>query len=129
MTAFLRSLVNAVAQAVSAPAANTATVTSAGVDMLAYEGSALAVQQVGVVSGTNPTWDGKFQDSADNSTGWADIAGATFAQVTATGNIQAIAIDVQACKRYVRYVGTIGGTSTPTFNSGVSILGFKKQTG
>lgn len=127
MTAFLRALVNAVVTRVVAPAAATSTVTSAGVDMLAYEGTASFIVDTGAVSGTTPTLDSKLQDSADNSTGWADISGATAAQRVATG-VDKIDCDVQASRRYVRYVGTIAGTS-PSFLTGVTVLGVKKQTG
>jgi hypothetical protein len=127
MTAFLRSLVNTVWQRIVAPAAATSTITSSGVDMLAYEGTAVVVIDVGAVSGTTPTLDSKIQDSADNSTGWADVAGATAAQRTATGT-DTILIATGEVKRYVRYVGTIAGT-TPSFLTGVTIGGFKKQTG
>lgn len=110
-------------RALATPAARTATLTGTGVDCLTGDGIINAVQSVGVVSGTNPTWDGVIQESADNSTGWTTIG--TFTQVTASTNLQTI--QCQRTKRYIRYVGTIGGTSTPTFNGACLLVEDKKQ--
>lgn len=110
---------------VSAIAARTATVTSTGIDISGYNGGIIVQQLVGVVSGTTPTLDGKLQSSPDNST-WSDISGATFTQVTATDNFQKIGIQVPAAARYLRYVGTIAGT-TPSFTMGVVLLGQKAR--
>jgi hypothetical protein len=92
-------------------------------DLLAGDGRCFAIQQVGTVSGTSPTLAGKIQESADG-TSWSDIAGATFTTVTATDNVQAITFDRSL--RYVRYVGTVGGTS-PSFAMAVVISEQKKQ--
>lgn len=110
---------------VSAIAARTATVTATGIDISSYKGGIIVQQLVGVVSGTTPTLDGKLQSSPDNST-WSDISGATFTQVTATDNFQKIGIQVPAAARYLRYVGTIAGT-TPSFTMGVVLLGQKER--
>lgn len=110
---------------VSVPAARTATVTGSAIDTQLYAGDLVVVQDVGAVSGTTPTLDGKIQDSADGSTGWADVSGATAAQVTASNSILVIKVPKRAAKRYVRYVGTIGGT-TPSFTMGVTLLAQKK---
>lgn len=110
---------------VSAIAARTATVTATGVDISGYKGGVIVQQLVGVVSGTTPTLDGKLQSSPDNST-WTDISGATFTQVTATDSFQKIGVQVQAAAKYLRYVGTIAGTS-PSFTMGVVLLGQKER--
>jgi len=107
------------------PASNTSTLTGSSVDILDVDGPMLIVQQVGTVSGTTPTWDGKIQDSADGSTDWQDVTGATFTQVTASNKIHAIKLEASQVRRYIRYVGTIGGTSTPTFPVAVSAWGRK----
>lgn len=106
-------------------AASTATLTGAAVDVRDVEGDLMMVQDVGAVSGTAPTLDGKIQDSDDGSTGWADVGGAAFTQVTAANTALKIAVSANACKRYIRYVGTIAGT-TPSFTLGVKALGRKK---
>ncbi len=105
------------------PQTATSTVNGSGGDLLQGDGRCFAVQQVGTVSGTSPTLNGKIQESDDNSA-WSDVAGATFTQVTASNNYQAITFD--RAKRYVRYVGTIAGTS-PSFALAVVISEQKKQ--
>ena len=110
---------------VSAIAARTSTVTATGIDVSSYKGGLIVQQLVGVVSGTTPTLDGKLQSSPDNST-WSDISGATFTQVTASDSFQKIGVQVTAGARYLRYVGTIAGT-TPSFTMGVVLLGQKER--
>lgn len=108
-------------------AARTSTVTGSAIDLQTYIGKVAIIQQVGTVSGTTPTLDGKIQDSADGSTGWTDVSGATFTQVTASNNQQVIAVDTRVARRYVRYVGTIAGT-TPSFAVGVIATGEKQYS-
>jgi hypothetical protein len=55
--------------------------------------------------------------------GVADVTGATFAEVTNADTTQMIAVNADALKRYVKVVGTLGGTSTPTFAYGVALVG------
>lgn len=105
-------------------AARTATVTASGVDVSDYSGPLLIIQNIGTVSGTNPTWDGKIEDSADDSS-YASVTGATFTQVTASNSTQTLLLDTRAVRKYIRYVGTVGGTSTPTFSVGVTTHGVK----
>jgi len=116
----------------SAIAARTATVTGAGVDISAYEGVLKVTQNVGTTTGTTPTLAGKLQASANNST-WTDIAGATFTGATGAGK-ESIALDTRKAgetavgARFIRYVGTIGGTS-PSFTMGVYATGATKRLG
>lgn len=104
-------------------AARTATVTATGLDLRGYKGVVKVCQLVGVVSGTTPTLDGKIQQSPDNST-WVDVAGATFTQVTASDSYQSIGVDLRKTGGYIRYVGTIAGT-TPSFTMGVTLVAEK----
>lgn len=80
----------------------------------------------GTVSGTSPTLDVKFQDSADDVT-YTDI-GVAFAQqttsmATATGSLAAFptaTVRTKAARPYLRVVKTVGGTS-PSFGN-VAVL-------
>jgi len=110
---------------VSGIAARTSTVTATGIDISAYKGGLIVQQLVGVVSGTSPTLNGKLQSSPDNST-WTDISGATFTEVTASDSFQKIGVNVRNAAKYIRYVGTIAGT-TPSFTMGVVLLGEKER--
>jgi hypothetical protein len=107
----------------SHPATKTSTVTGTGVDISAYSGPLLVVQDVGTVSGTLPTLDGKIQDSPNNSD-WTDVSGATFTQVTASNSLQSIVVQCNAVAQYIRYIGTVGG-SNPSYPLAVSAHGFK----
>ena len=124
MSTKLHDLANqAVLGAGAAPQTATTTVTGSGIDFQAGDGRCFAVQQVGAVSGSSPTLNGKIQESDDNAA-WSDVTGASFTQVTASTNTQVITFD--RTKRYLRYLGTIGG-STPSFALAVLIGEQKKQ--
>ena len=108
------------------PAERSASANGSAVDILNYEGQAAAILQSAAGTGTTPTLDVKLQDSEDGSTGWADVIGAAFAQVTnAAASIQVVKFNASAAKRYIRAVATVGGT-TPSFACAVSFVG-KKQ--
>jgi len=126
-------LLNALAQAVGlvlAPAAQrTSTLTGTGIDVLDYEGVALAVLNASAGTGTTPTLDVKLQHSDDDST-YADVTGGTFTQVTdaaETAGVQVLKVNVSELKRYVRVIGTIAGT-TPSFEFGIEFVGIKKAS-
>lgn len=101
-------------------AARTATVNGTGVDARGAIGDALVLLDSAAGTGTSPTLVVRLQDSDDNAV-WADIAGATFAQVAAVASAQSIRINGTAARRFIRAVATIGGT-TPSFTFSVSLL-------
>lgn len=123
------SRLNALAHTVGAVmeniAARTTTLTGTGIDVTAYEGVLEFEQWVGAVTGTTPTLDGKLQTSDVIGSGYVDIPGATFAQVTASNNRQFVRVAKTKCKKFVRYVGTKGGT-TPNYTYGVGIQALPK---
>jgi hypothetical protein len=104
-------------------AAKTSTFNATGVDVSDYTGPILVAQNVGVVSGTTPTLDGKLMDSADDSS-YADVSGAAFTQVTTSNSLQTLVVDARAVRKYLRYTGTIAGT-TPSFTMGVTFHAVK----
>jgi len=106
-------------------AAKTATFNGTAFDTLDHDGQVGITQLVGVVSGTTPTLDGKVQSSDTSGGTYADVPGATFTQVTVTNNHQRKVVDLNNCKRFIRYVGNIAGT-TPSFTVGVLFEGLKK---
>jgi len=105
------------------PRTLTASVNGTGADFIAGDGRCTAIQTVGTVGGTSPSLAGKIQESSDNSN-WTDVSGATFSAVTTSDAMQAISFD--RTKRYLRYVGTVTGTS-PSFPVAVVITQQKKQ--
>ena len=107
-----------------ASASQASTVTGAAVNLSGYDTPIVIVQSHGTGTGT---LDGKIQDSADGSTGWADVTGATFSQSTTTADVKILSLDPKSTKGYIRYVGTIAGT-TPSFTMGVVLLGQKSAS-
>jgi len=97
----------------------TATANGIAVDTDRFD-DAQAILDVGAVTGTSPTLDTKFQESADGSSGWTDITGATIAQITTADQHKTLGINLRSVKRYIRAVATITGTS-PTFQTGLSV--------
>ena len=55
------------------------------------------------------------------SPAWADISGEAFTGLTTSDGGEAITINANSCKRYIRWVGTSGG-STPIYD--VSVIAF-----
>jgi hypothetical protein len=68
----------------------------------------------------------KLQDSADGSTGWADIAGAAIAALVADNTEAQVDVDLSGAKRFIRVVSVVaftGGTSPAIPSSAEVILG------
>ena len=129
MTHLLNALAQTVGLVLAAAARRTSTLTGTGIDVLDYEGVALAVLNASEGTGTTPTLDVKLQHSDDDST-YADVTSGAFAQVTdvaGTAGVQVLKVNVSDLKRYVRVIGTIAGT-TPSFDFGVEFVGIKKAS-
>jgi hypothetical protein len=117
------------------PQTITANTNGASVDLALVGGNTISASlSVGSVSGTSPTLSVKLQSSADNST-WADIPGAVFPTVTASGANTRQVLQVTlprpdntgtAAPRYVRAVATVGGTS-PSYVVNCEIMGLRKH--
>lgn len=105
------------------PRTATTTVTGSSGDLIAGDGRCFAVQQVGALTGTGASLAGKVQESADGSS-WTDIADAVFATVTTADNVQAVTFS--RTQRYVRYLGTVAGSS-PSIPLAVIISEQRKQ--
>lgn len=106
--------------------ARTATFTGTAIDISMYQGDLKVILDSAAGTGTTPTLDGKVQtgDQSDGSDA-ADVSGAVFTQVVAAASKQSIGVDTRGCKKYVRFVGTIAGT-TPSFNFAVVAVGQKQ---
>lgn len=117
---------------VAAGAYITTDGNSSAIDRLTYE-HMIATANVVMNSGTLPTLDLSIQDSANGSTGWADltpsyllgsndstVTTAKFPQITTDG-IYKLDVDLGAAKRYIRFVKTVGGT-TPQIYVAVNVL-------
>lgn len=126
MTASLNAAAKFIASVLALLISRTATLTGTAIDILDYEGQAIFTLSAGAATaGTNPTLDVVIQHSSDNSS-FSAVTGGAFTQVTTTASLQTIVLNVSDLKRYVRVVGTLGGTSTPTFPWSATFYGQKK---
>lgn len=95
------------------------TVNGSAIDRLGFE-EALVVVNSGT-NGSSGTVNVKVQESDDGSTGWADIAGAAFPQITEANDntIYVGRINLVGRKRYLRVVATV---STAACDLGVDVI-------
>ena len=106
----------------------TSTVTSTAFDAQAYDGELTVILDAGAATaGSNPTLDVKVQECATSGGTYTDISGATFTQVNdAAASHQSLVLNVGDNQRYLKVVGTIGGTSSPAFPLAVVVAGMKQ---
>lgn len=106
--------------------ARTVTFTGTTVDISQYAGILKVNLSSAAGTGTTPTLNGRMQTGnlADGSDA-VDVPGATFTPVGTVASLQAIGVDTRACGRFVRFVGTIAGT-TPSFNFAVLAVGRRR---
>jgi len=105
----------------------SATATGTGIDTQPYNGTSAFIMQRKAGTGTAPKLDVKLQHSSSLSSGYSDVTSGAFTQATAVSGIEAIEVDMNSVKRYVRAIGSLSGT-TPAFDFGVSAV-LPKQYG
>lgn len=115
------------------PAGLTASVTGPTVDMVNADGPCCLISSIAYVSGSgSPQYDAKLQESADGSTGWADITGASITSITTNATTTPPAGELvgpfQRNQRYVRLVTTIAGTTSPLYTGMISVMSQKKYS-
>lgn len=92
-------------------------------DLKDFDGDIQIILDSGAAAASG-TMTGKIQDSADGSTGWADVTGGGFTAVAQAASKQVLTVNRDAIKRYVRFVGTIAASGTTTYS--VNGYGLKK---
>ena len=108
-----------------ATAAVTSTATSSAIDLLEYDGDVMLILDSAAGGGSSPTLDIKLTESDETGGTYTDLSGATFTQVTGSASMQTLAINKDECKRFIKIVQTIGGSS-PTFTFSINLIGLKK---
>ncbi len=108
-----------------ASASVTATATSGAIDLKEFDGDVLLVLNCAAGTGSSPTLDIKIQDSDESGGTYGDLSGATFTQVTDAASVQTLEVNKDECKRFIKVVQTVGGSS-PVFVYGISLVGAKK---
>ena len=109
------------------PLASDSAVNGAAVNRSGHQ-SCVLILQTGTVTGAPSTKSAisKLQDSADGSTGWADIPGATTESITTNDTLKSVNVDLSTAKKYIRAVTTValsGGTSPKFPVCGTIVLG------
>jgi len=116
--------------ALATNAAVTATVTNTGRDMFGYTGQDIAVLNWSQSAGTNATLDVRLQSSTALASGYADVYGAAYDQITnaipGSSGILTMRFDPNAASRYVRVIQTVGGSDSPAFSTSVNFIGRRK---
>ena len=94
------------------PQAATGNITGVAVDCQEGGAEVPVLTLIGDIGG-GTTIDVKLQESADGSTGWADMTGAAQAQITDASQDDVVYADTffHRTQRYVRAVATFGGAS------------------
>tara|TARA_Y100001951_G_scaffold99799_1_gene102280 strand:+ start:321 stop:704 length:384 start_codon:yes stop_codon:yes gene_type:complete len=108
-----------------ASASVTATATSSAIDLKEFDGDVILVLNCAAGTGSSPTLDIKVQDSDETGGTYGDLSGATFTQVTTSASLQTLEVNKDECKRFIKIVQTVGGSS-PVFVYGVSLIAAKK---
>ena len=108
-----------------ASASVTATATSGAIDLKEFDGDVLLVLNCAAGTGSSPTLDIKVQDSDETGGTYGDLSGAAFTQVTTSASLQTLEVNKDECKRFIKLVQTVGGSS-PVFVYGISLVGAKK---
>jgi hypothetical protein len=104
----------------------------AGVSIAPYEGVLTFVLNAKATNGTSPTLDIKIQHSDDDGATdtYDDVSGGAFTRVTdadtSAAVVQAITVDKNKLKKYVRVAKDIGGTSSPKFYAAVHLFAHSK---
>jgi hypothetical protein len=109
---------------VAPQAAAAGTINGPAIDRRGLNSCVLFVT-AGAATGapTALTLDSKLQDSADGSTGWADLSGAAITQIVAASTDKQVDVNLKGAKAYIRVVQTTGftGGTTPTLNQGATV--------
>lgn len=116
------------APAIPGPTAALATsITGTAIDCIGLDGNMGLKQEIGTVASTSFTFQGKVQQATTATGTYVDITGITTPAITSTTGAQIVqVVTFQRDQRFIRYVGTIGGT-TPTASLQVEFLGMTKQ--
>lgn len=131
MTSTLHGLLKAHVVTLMATAARTATGNGSAIPIRGYTGVGLFVLDSAAGGGTSPTMTVSLEESADGSTGWADVPAtaylvdeSAFGEVAAVASQQIRRLDLSQRKAYLREKHVILGTS-PTFTYSLKMIAQK----
>src|SRR4029077_1844893 len=88
-------------------------------------GSPVCILSLGApTAGTLPTFDFHLESSDDDATNWTLVPGSQIAQLTTNvgGSVLMIPFRPGECKKYIRAVPAVGGTSSPSYPASAILL-------
>lgn len=111
-----------------ASAAFAASANVTGIDLRDYIGNVTVIFNIGTATaGTNPTYDASLQSGSASDGSDAVAFSPAVAITQATGaSLQSVNVDTRQAARYLKIVQTIGGTSSPSFPVGITLIGTKQ---
>lgn len=102
------------------------SITSPPIDMMTCDNNCFAIQYVGIVAGTETVFVGNIQE-CENTTVASFTNLTAFSTVTSTTGVGGVQLlNFQRTKRFLRYSGTITGTTAAVALAGF-IVGQKKE--
>ena len=105
--AFIKSIIGIDPANASAGTTNGAAIDRDGYNSCVLHGACGAATG----SPTAQTVDQKLQDSADGSTGWADLTGAAITQLAADDAEAEVDVDLSSAKQFIRVVSVVAFTA------------------
>jgi FlaG/FlaF family flagellin (archaellin) len=109
------------------PQAIGANANVTNIDLRDYIGSVDVVFNIGVGTGTSPTYDAYLQSGSEsNGANATNISGASITQAANANSFQQISVDTKAVGRYLKVVQTVGGSGTPLMPAGIVLIGTKQ---
>lgn len=110
-----------VSQAVAANA------NSAVVDLKDYIGNVTVILNAqAATAGTSPTLNIRVMSGSESNGANATNASLNFNEVNSTNSLQTLNIDKRAIGRYMKLVGIIAGTNSPSFPVSATLVGVKQ---
>lgn len=127
MTAMMNNLPKASFVSLLPNASRNADATGTIVDVSGYEGEGILLGDFGFVSGTS-TLDVKAETSTtdDFSADVEDVPGGAFTQITTASGRQAIQINMNGLKQYLRINHNVGAAGSPVYLASVWLVANKK---
>lgn len=103
--------------------------TSDAVDVRNYDGPALFILQSSApIDGINPSLSCKLQHSDTEFSGFTDVPGGGFTEVTNPDDItQMITLQLNGLKRFIRAECLFSGTLTLTFTFGMTMVALRNS--
>ena len=109
---------------------STVASTSVGtaLDIEGYDGWGLFILSSKNTLGSSPTLAVKLTQCATSGGSYADVTGGAFTGLTTGAGLQTLKLKLDGLLRYIKFDRTLGGTATPSYQTGELLVARKKYT-